>query len=776
MAIAQLVTTYINLKGDGAATTFVFALQNLYQFANGIAVPFGGSGVVPSSVTATNPPFPVTSSTIDANANITITLTSALGNGVVATFQLDLAYNSGASSATSPVQSSNSTLVSGSNTASINSSGVLSAGLPGAIQAISLTAIGQTQTINMLSYANTGIVITSLGVGGTLAVEVSIDNGVTWSGVDVWSEALEAYNNTQPVITATGSYWIEPIGAIWFTRVRVVALTSGTITGTMTATIAPNMNLEYTGQQGTTFPNNIAAVGGVFNSTQPNLATGQMSALQTSSTGTLNVNVNDVLTQPSVVQKVNATSSGSVASLQSAALASPTTVGNAIVVCVGYGSNGTITVSDTAGNVYKTAYVQNNGTTFGAAIFYAVNIARTTSLQVTVSTTTSSSLALQVYEVAGLLVSQVGIIGDRYGSTGSNPFPQTGMVTPQGPYSIAFQAIAIGTSAETVTTTGQGWTLDSTQNPTTPSGLFTLVSESSIAGSMGTSTSLYNNFSNATFTLSAVAASSGGTAVYTGTITGGGSNAFAGFAFTITGFAAANNNGTYVCTASTTTTLTLTNANASAVSTAATATPSQVATGNSILSGSNAYAAVTVTFRNPPLAVQGVVSLVDGSRFTYRAAWSAATPVAGVLVALRGSDTKLVRVTRAKFGGYTAATGGNTVITMERVTIGTTAGTPVTPAVTKCDPNDPPNTAVLSTYFGGVPTAATVSVIDAQSMTIPTTAVTAIDPYMDITFSTANGTKQPVLRGSGDYFAIRTSAVGTTPTAFCSGFIEWTEE
>ena len=73
-------------------------------------------------------------------------------------------------------------------------------------------------------------------------------------------------------------------------------------------------------------------------------------------------------------------------------------------------------------------------------------------------------------------------------------------------------------------------------------------------------------------TLSAVAAASGGVAVYTGTITGGTSPAYVGQTFVITGFDLAVNNGTFVCTACSTTTLTLTNANAVADTHAGTAT------------------------------------------------------------------------------------------------------------------------------------------------------------------------------------------------------------
>lgn len=73
-------------------------------------------------------------------------------------------------------------------------------------------------------------------------------------------------------------------------------------------------------------------------------------------------------------------------------------------------------------------------------------------------------------------------------------------------------------------------------------------------------------------TLSAVANASGTTSVYTGTITGGGSNGFAGEEFVVAGFTTAANNGTFLCTASTTTTLTLENAAGVAETHAATAT------------------------------------------------------------------------------------------------------------------------------------------------------------------------------------------------------------
>ena len=63
----------------------------------------------------------------------------------------------------------------------------------------------------------------------------------------------------------------------------------------------------------------------------------------------------------------------------------------------------------------------------------------------------------------------------------------------------------------------------------------------------------------ATFVLSAAGTASSGSTVYTGTITGGGSNFYAGYTFIVVDFANPNNNGTFLCTASTATTLTLSN-------------------------------------------------------------------------------------------------------------------------------------------------------------------------------------------------------------------------
>ena len=112
-------------------------------------------------------------------------------------------------------------------------------------------------------------------------------------------------------------------------------------------------------------------------------------------------------------------------------------------------------------------------------------------------------------------------------------------------------------------------------------------------------------------------------AVYTGTVTGGGSNAFAGRQFVIAGFAASSgiNNGTFQCVASTATTLTLTNANAITETHAGTAqdqTATTVYTGTITGGGSNAFAGQS-------FVVAGFVTNLGNNGTFYCSASSATT-------------------------------------------------------------------------------------------------------------------------------------------------------
>lgn len=100
-----------------------------------------------------------------------------------------------------------------------------------------------------------------------------------------------------------------------------------------------------------------------------------------------------------------------------------------------------------------------------------------------------------------------------------------------------------------------------------------------------------------------------GTAVYTGTITGGASNALAGQTFNVAGFVGVNNNGSYIATASSATTLTLENNFATAETHAATATSEEVT--NSLTYFADGAASLTggTSGINPPGSVGKVVTV-----------------------------------------------------------------------------------------------------------------------------------------------------------------------
>lgn len=157
-----------------------------------------------------------------------------------------------------------------------------------------------------------------------------------------------------------------------------------------------------------------------------------------------------------------------------------------------------------------------------------------------------------------------------------------------------------------------GFTNAVNNSPTQPFGLDLLCTAST------TTTLTLINASAVAETHAATATAVEGTAVYTGTITGGGSNALAGQSFVIAGFVAtATNNGTFIATASSTTTLTLANPAAVAETHAATATseesgtnqltyivyPSKTLTGNTYQPSGTSTAVATVSSKGLITAV-----------------------------------------------------------------------------------------------------------------------------------------------------------------------------
>jgi hypothetical protein len=176
---------------------------------------------------------------------------------------------------------------------------------------------------------------------------------------------------------------------------------------------------------------------------------------------------------PVIVQKGNAASTGSVASLAKA-FTTANTAGNTIVVVAGCGNGTAMTVADTLGNTYVSAVAAPNSTTFASQIFYAAGVLAGTNTVTVTNAGTTASMAMEIYEVSGLLAVAAGQPDYTSLSTGTSATPSAPNHAPSLPNSIAFMGVAVGTAAQAVSATASsGWTLDSTQNTTTPAGLYT---------------------------------------------------------------------------------------------------------------------------------------------------------------------------------------------------------------------------------------------------------------------------------------------------------------
>ena len=208
MAIKQLVPIEITLVGDGSSTTFVYPLVNMYQNGTGSSFPVGGVGVVPSSITVSNTPVAVTSATIDSNGNITITLTSALGNNVQATMEVDLFYSSGAitSSSSNPTQAVN---IQSSGTALTNTGGALN--ISGPVQtgnAPTFATVGVTSATALAANSSRTAVILTNTSTNTIYLGFGANAAVVGSGVVLFPNSsllLDAIDNIQQAITAIAS-------------------------------------------------------------------------------------------------------------------------------------------------------------------------------------------------------------------------------------------------------------------------------------------------------------------------------------------------------------------------------------------------------------------------------------------------------------------------------------------------------------------------------------------------------------------------------------------
>jgi hypothetical protein len=188
---------------------------------------------------------------------------------------------------------------------------------------------------------------------------------------------------------------------------------------------------------------------------------------------------------PAIVQKTSAVSTGSVASLAKA-FASNNVAGNSIVVVAGCGNGTAMTVADSAGNTYTSAVAAPNSTTFAAQIFFAVGIIGGANTVTVTNAGTTASMAVEIYEVSGLITQAQAQPGQSSTGTGTGTTATTSRVSPSVPNALAFAGVAIGTGVVTAVAAGSGLTYDSgTLQPATPSGLYQFASFSGYLGNIG---------------------------------------------------------------------------------------------------------------------------------------------------------------------------------------------------------------------------------------------------------------------------------------------------
>lgn len=266
MAIKQIVPIFIQLTGDGSSTTYVFALANVYQQGFGGSVPFGTAGVVPSTVAVVNPPVPVTSSTIDANGNITITFTSALPASQFS-FEVDLTYNSGSSSSASPTQTSNVTLAGSSAVQLLDSGGSNKASISAA-GAVKVDGSAVTQPVS-------GTITANAGTGSFTVAQATAAN-------------LNATVTGTVAATQSGTWTVQP-GNTANTTAWLVTGTGGTFP--VTQATAANLNATVVGglthNNAAPAANNVGALVGVASSAAPTYTAGDQVLLSTDLAGNL---------------------------------------------------------------------------------------------------------------------------------------------------------------------------------------------------------------------------------------------------------------------------------------------------------------------------------------------------------------------------------------------------------------------------------------------------------------------------------------------------------
>lgn len=195
------------------------------------------------------------------------------------------------------------------------------------------------------------------------------------------------------------------------------------------------------------------------------------------------------------------------------------------------------------------------------------------------------------------------------------------------------------------------------------------------------------------------------------------------------------------------------------------------------LMGAYPYSARKVTTEPTPISeTNPLIVSTDHGIPTYRMAAAGLTlysTAAAVLLELKGSATKTVRIKKLRLWGQ-AATKFYTELTLQRATTFAATGTPVVPVIGQNDTGDAAATAVLQSYAGAATLGTGAAVIGGQplSVAIPSATLAMIPTLWDFC---SDQNKALILRGTSDVLQVYNTITGLGTATF--GYeIVWSED
>jgi hypothetical protein len=150
------------------------------------------------------------------------------------------------------------------------------------------------------------------------------------------------------------------------------------------------------------------------------------------------------------------------------------------------------------------------------------------------------------------------------------------------------------------------------------------------------------------------------------------------------------------------------------------------------------------------------------------------TPVATAtdVLVLKGSATKVIRVTKITIMGSATASAIYDVYLVKR-TAANTGGTSTAPTATAADTNDGTASATLALYTANPSALGTGTNMEAAKTYLGTAAITS--PQINFIWGNRND-KAPVLRGTSEALAINFAGAAVPTGASLYLSVEWTED